>query len=107
MEFSIRSNIRDMVKLRNEKSRPILQEESEEELFGWTLSFELKQLPQCEKVIAKHELKSAMFKYQMMAIQKNMGNEIHSFHLMLATQISFLPLWHLTGINNVIRKNSE
>ena len=78
MEFSICSDIRDMVKLRNEKSRPVLEEESEEELFGRTLAFELKQLPQYEKVMAKHELRSVMFKYQMIAIQKNMGNEIHS-----------------------------
>ena len=46
MEFSICPDIRDMVKLRNEKSRPILKEESEEGLFGRTLLFELKQLPQ-------------------------------------------------------------
>ena len=26
----------------------------------------------------KHELRSVMFKYQMMAIQQNMGNEMHS-----------------------------
>ena len=66
-----------MVKLRNEKSWPVLKEESEEELFGRTFVFELKQLPQYEKVMAKNELTSVMFKYQMMAIQKNMGNEIH------------------------------
>ena len=30
MEFSICSDIRDMVKLRNEKSSPVLKEESEE-----------------------------------------------------------------------------
>ena len=53
MEFSICSDIRDMVKLRNEKSRPVLKEESEEELFVRTLAFELKQLPQYEKVIGK------------------------------------------------------
>ena len=70
--------MRDMVKLRNEKSRPVLKQENEEELFGRTLAFELKQLPQYEKMMAKHELRSVMFKYQMMAIQKNMGNEIHS-----------------------------
>ena len=34
MEFSICSNIRNMVKIRNEKSWPVLKEESEEELFG-------------------------------------------------------------------------
>ena len=67
-----------MVNLKNEKSRPVLKEESKEELFGRTLAFELKKLPQYEKVMAKHELRSAMFKYQMMAIQKNTGNEIHS-----------------------------
>ena len=78
MEFSVCSDIRDMVKLRNEKSWPVLKEESEEELFDRTLAFELKQLPQYEKVMAKHELRSVMFKCQMMAIQKNMGNEIHS-----------------------------
>ena len=78
MEFSICSDMRDMVKLRNEKSRPVLKQENEEELFGRTLAFELKQLPQYEKMMAKHELRSVMFKYQMMAIQKNMGNEIHS-----------------------------
>ena len=78
MEFSICSDIRDMVKLRNEKSWPVLKEESKEELFGRTLAFELKQLPQYGKVMAKHELRSVMFKYQMMAIQKNMGNEIYS-----------------------------
>ena len=78
MEFSICSDIRDMVKLRNEKSWPVLKEESKEELFGRTLAFELKQLPQYGKVMAKHELRSVMFKYQMMAIQKNVGNEIHS-----------------------------
>ena len=78
MAFSICPDIRDMVKLRNEKSRPILKEESEEDLFGRTLLFELKQLPQYEKVMEKHELRSVMFKYQMMAIQKNMGNEMHS-----------------------------
>ena len=31
-----------------------------------------------DKVVAKRELRSVMLKYQMMAIQKNMGNEIHS-----------------------------
>ena len=67
MEFSICSDIRDMVKLINEKLQPVLKEESEEELFGRTLAFELKQLPQYEKVMAKHELRSVMFKYQMMA----------------------------------------
>ena len=37
MEFSISFGGRDMVKLRNEKSQPVLKEESEEELFGvWT-----------------------------------------------------------------------
>ena len=74
MKCSICSDIRDMVKLRNEKSRPVLKEESEEELFGRTLAFELKQLPQYEKVMAKHEPRSVMFKYQMMAVQNNMGN---------------------------------
>ena len=78
MEFSICSDMRDMVKLRNEKSWPVLKQESEEELFGRTLVFELKQLPQYKKVMAKHELRSVMFKYQMMAMQKNMGNEIYS-----------------------------
>ena len=68
MEFSICSDIRDMVKLRNEKLRPVLKEESKEELFGRTFAFELKQLPQYEKVVAKHELRSVMFNYQMMAI---------------------------------------
>ena len=68
MEFSICSDIRDMVKLRNEKLRPVLKEESKEELFGRTFAFELKQLPQYEKVMAKHELRSVMFNYQMMAI---------------------------------------
>ena len=68
MEFSICSDIRDMVKLRNEKLRPVLKEESKEELLGRTLVFELKQLPQYGKVMAKHELRSVMFKYQMMAI---------------------------------------
>ena len=68
MDFSIYSDIRDMVKLRNEKLRPALKEESKEELFGRTLAFELKQFPQYEKVMAKHELRSVMFKYQMMAI---------------------------------------
>ena len=60
-----------MVKLRNEKPRSVLKGASEEELFGRTLAFEPKQLPQYEKVMAKHELRSVMFKYQvMMAIQK-------------------------------------
>ena len=62
-----------MVKLRNEKSQPVLKQENEEELFGRTFAFELKQLPQYEKVMAKHELRSVMFKYQMMAIQKKYG----------------------------------
>ena len=66
MEFSICSDIRDMVKLRTEKSWPVLKEESKEELFGRILAFELKQLPQYEKVMAKHELRSVM------------GNKIHS-----------------------------
>ena len=66
MKFSISSDVRDMVKLRNEKSRPVLNEESKEELYGRTLAFELKQLPQYEKVMAKHELRSVM------------GNKIHS-----------------------------
>ena len=74
MEFSICSDIRDMVKLINEKSQSVLKEENEEELFGRTLAFELKQLPQYEKVMAKHEPRSVMFKYQMMAVQSNMGN---------------------------------
>ena len=43
-----------MVKLRNEKSRPVLLEESKEVLFSRTLAFELKQLSQYEKVMAKH-----------------------------------------------------
>ena len=78
LEFSICSDIRDMVKLRNEKSRPVLKGESEEKLFGRTLAFELKQFPQYEKVMAKYDFRSVMLKYQMMVIQKNMGNEIHS-----------------------------
>ena len=67
MEFSIYSDIKDMVKLRNEKSRSVLKKES----------FKLIQLPQYEKVMAKHELISVMFKYQIMMVQKNMGNQIH------------------------------
>ena len=67
MEFSICSDIKDMDKLRNEKSPSVLKEES----------FKLILLPQYEKVMAKHELRSVMFKYQMMAIQKNMGKEVH------------------------------
>ena len=63
-----------MVKLRNQKSTPVLKEENEVELFGRTLAFELKQLPQYEKVMAKHEPRSVMFKYQMMAVHNNMGN---------------------------------
>ena len=59
-----------MVKLRNEKPRSVLKGASEEELFGRTLAFDPKQLPQYEKVMAKHELRSVMFKYQVMAIQK-------------------------------------
>ena len=63
-----------MVKLINEKLQPVLKEESEEELFDRTLAFELKQLPQYEKVMAEHEPRSVMFKYQMMAVHNNMGN---------------------------------
>ena len=78
IEFSICSDIRDMVKLRNDISLSVFKEESKEDLFGRILTFELKQLPQFEKLMAKHELRSVMFKYQMMAIQKNIRNEIHS-----------------------------
>ena len=78
LEFSICSDIRDMVKLRNEKSRPVFKEEGEEKLFSRTLAFELKQLPHYGKVMAKYEFRSVMLKYQMMVIKKNMGNEIHS-----------------------------
>ena len=63
MDFSICSDIRDMVKLRNQKSTPVLKEENKVELFGRTLAFELKQLPQYEKVMAKYELRSFMLKY--------------------------------------------
>ena len=78
IEFSICSDIRDMVKLRNDISLSVFKEESKEDLFGRILTFELRQLPQFEKLMAKHELRSVMFKYQMMAIQKNIRNEIHS-----------------------------
>ena len=74
MELSVCSDVRDMVKLINEKSQPVLKEENEKELFGRTLAFELKQLPQYEKVMAKHEPRSVMFKYQMIVVQNNMGN---------------------------------
>ena len=39
MDFPICSDIRDIVKLRNEKSRPVLKEESKEELFGRIMAF--------------------------------------------------------------------
>ena len=67
MEFSICSDIKYMVKLRNGKSRSVLKEKS----------FKLIQLPPYEKVMTKHELRSVMFDYEMIAIQKNMGNEVH------------------------------
>ena len=51
MEFSICSDKRDMVKLWNEKSRPVLKEEGEEELFGRTLAFELEQFAKYERCI--------------------------------------------------------
>ena len=107
MEFSICSDIRDMVKLRNDKSRPVLKEKSKKELFSRTLMFELKQLSQYEKVMAKYEFRSALFKYQMMAIQNLWGMKSMHPNLILATQISFVRLRQLTAITSVIQKNSE
>ena len=39
MDFPICYNIRDIFKLRNEKSRLVLKEESKEELFGRIMAF--------------------------------------------------------------------
>ena len=74
MEYSVCSDIKSLIKVKKESSKQEVVEDSED-LFCKTIASELKALPPYEKIMAKHEIRNVISKFEMMAMSKKMTAE--------------------------------
>ena len=80
MELSLFKSIKKDICESNQESKKV---EDGEDLFCKALAEDIKQLPIREKVMAKHEIRNVLFKYQMAALQT------HHHHQRLNSTASF------------------